>query len=91
METPSLEIREEKSKIIADVIKFAVQAIVDAPEEVAIDIHHGEQTTVLRVSCKKEDLGKVIGKQGRNAQALRTILACVSTKHKLRAVMEIMA
>jgi uncharacterized protein len=83
------DVREEKAKTLVGVIKHVICAIVDAPEEVAISVHHGEQTTVLYISCKKEDLGKVIGKQGRNATAVRTILTCVSTKLGLRAVMEI--
>jgi uncharacterized protein len=85
----SVEFREEKSKELIEVIKRIVCEIVDHPEEVVLSAHHGEQTTVIYVSCKKEDLGKVIGKQGRNATAIRTILTCVATRLKLRAVMEI--
>jgi predicted RNA-binding protein YlqC (UPF0109 family) len=49
----------------------------------------GEQTSVIELKVAKEDLGKVIGKQGRTARAIRTILSAASTKVKKRAVLEI--
>ena len=79
--------RADNAKRVAEVIQFTVCQLVDNPNEVKIDIKHGEQTTVLELSVNKADFGKVIGKQGRNALALRTILNCVGTRLKLRAVL----
>jgi predicted RNA-binding protein YlqC (UPF0109 family) len=72
-----------------ELIQFIVQAIVDNPGEVSVAVIEGDQTTVLELKVAKSDLGKVIGKQGRNAQAIRTILSAVSAKMKKRAVLEI--
>ena len=66
-----------------------VKALVDKPEEVSLREVEGEKTTVLELRVAKEDLGKVIGKQGKTAQAMRTILNALATKLKKRAVLEI--
>ena len=63
--------------------------LVDKPEDVVVTEIDGEQTLVIELKVAKEDLGKVIGKQGRTAQAMRTILGAVSTKLKKRSVLEI--
>jgi uncharacterized protein len=63
--------------------------MVDNPGEVSVSEIEGNQTTVLELKVAKNDLGKVIGKQGRNAQAIRTILSAVSAKTKKRVVLEI--
>jgi hypothetical protein len=62
---------------------------VDKPEEVSLREVEGEKTTVLELRVAKEDLGKVIGKQGKTAKAMRTILNAMATKLKKRAVLEI--
>ena len=66
-----------------------VKALVDKPEEVSLREVEGEKTTVLELRVAKEDLGKVIGKQGKTAKAMRTILNAMATKLKKRAVLEI--
>ena len=66
-----------------------MKALVDFPDEVKVSAIRGEQTTVIELHVAKEDLGKVIGKQGRTAQSLRTILNAASTKMKVRSVLEI--
>jgi len=66
------------------------RALVDKPTEVDVAEVEGEQTTVVELKVAKEDLGKVIGKQGRTARAMRTILGAASTKIKKRAVLEIL-
>jgi hypothetical protein len=66
-----------------------VEALVDKPEEVNLQEVVGEKTTVLELRVAKEDLGKVIGKQGKTARAMRTILNATATKMKKRAVLEI--
>ncbi len=65
------------------------QALVDHPEQVEVSEVAGEQTSVIELRVAKEDLGKVIGKQGRTAKAMRTILSAASTKIRKRTVMEI--
>lgn len=72
-----------------DLIRYIAQSLVDHPEQVSVSEIKGEQTTVLELNVAKEDLGKVIGKQGRTARAMRTILSAASAKEKKRAVLEI--
>lgn len=72
-----------------DLIKYIAQALVDHPDCVDVSEVVGEQTSVIELRVSKEDLGKVIGKQGRTAKAMRTILSAASTKLKKRAVLEI--
>jgi len=72
-----------------ELIEIIAKALVDVPDEVQVDEVVGEQTTVVELKVAKEDLGKVIGKQGRTAQAMRTILNAASTKLKKRCVLEI--
>jgi predicted RNA-binding protein YlqC (UPF0109 family) len=72
-----------------ELVQYIAQAMVDNPGEVSVSEIEGDQTTVLELKVAKNDLGKVIGKQGRNAQAIRTILSAVSAKIKKRVVLEI--
>jgi predicted RNA-binding protein YlqC (UPF0109 family) len=72
-----------------ELVKFIAQSLVDNPEEVQVTEIEGEQTSVIELKVAKEDLGKVIGKQGRTARAMRTILSAASTKIRKRAVLEI--
>lgn len=72
-----------------DLITEIVQALVDEPDRVAVAEIEGGQTVVLEVSVAKSDMGKVIGKKGRNAQALRTILSAIAGKTRKRYVLEI--
>ena len=74
---------------IKELVQYIAQAMVDNPGEVSVSEIEGNQTTVLELKVAKNDLGKVIGKQGRNAQAIRTILGAVSAKIKKRVVLEI--
>ncbi len=72
-----------------DLIEVIAKALVDHPEDVDIQEIEGEKTTVLELRVAKDDLGKVIGKQGKTARAMRTILNATATKLKKRAVLEI--
>ncbi len=72
-----------------DLISVIAKALVDFPEQVEINEVIGDKTTVLELRVAKEDLGKVIGKQGKTARAMRTILNANATKLKKRAVLEI--
>lgn len=72
-----------------ELIEHIAKALVDHPDQVEVTEIEGEQTSVLELKVAKEDLGKVIGKQGRTARAMRTILSAASTKIKKRSVLEI--
>ncbi len=72
-----------------ELIKRIAQALVDRPEEVSVTEIQGSQTSVIELQVAKEDLGKIIGKQGRTARAMRTILSAASAKLKKRTVLEI--
>ena len=72
-----------------DLIEFIAKALVDHPEQVTVNEIEGAQTSVLELTVAKEDLGKVIGKQGRTARAMRTILSAASAKLNKRTVLEI--
>ena len=72
-----------------ELVTYIARSLVDKPDEVTVAEVEGNQTTVLELTVAKEDLGKVIGKQGRTAQAMRTILSAVSSKVKKRTVLEI--
>ncbi|THB74405.1 MAG: KH domain-containing protein [Desulfobacteraceae bacterium] len=72
-----------------ELIEYIAKALVDNPDQVTVNEIQGDQTSVLELKVAKEDLGKVIGKQGRSARAMRTILSAASTKLKKRTVLEI--
>jgi predicted RNA-binding protein YlqC (UPF0109 family) len=72
-----------------ELIAYIAKALVDKPEDVSVTEIEGEQTSVIELKVAKEDLGKVIGKQGRTARAMRTILSAASTKINKRSVLEI--
>ncbi len=75
--------------MLKELIEYMARALVDNPEKVKVSEIEGEQTSVIELRVAKEDLGKVIGKQGRTARAMRTILSAASTKIRKRAVLEI--
>ena len=72
-----------------ELIEFMARVLVDNPDDVAVTEIVGEQSSVIELRVAREDLGKVIGKQGRTARAMRTILSAASTKLKKRAVLDI--
>ncbi len=73
-----------------DLIIEIVKALVDNPEQVSVNEIEGGHTTMLEVRVAKTDMGKVIGKQGRTAQAIRTLLSAASGKTRKRYILEIM-
>jgi hypothetical protein len=75
--------------VMKELVSYIAKALVDKPEEVVVTEIEGEQTSVIELKVAKEDLGKVIGKQGRTARAMRTILSAASTKIHKRSVLEI--
>jgi len=72
-----------------DLINTIAEALVDHPAEVNVTEVEGNQISVLELKVAREDLGKVIGKQGKTARAMRTILSAASAKIKKRTVLEI--
>lgn len=76
--------------MLKELVEYIARSLVDKPEDVRVTEVEGEQTSVLELKVAKEDLGKVIGKQGRTARAMRTILSAASTKARKRSVLEIL-
>ena len=72
-----------------DLILIIAKSLVDKPDEVELNEVHGGETTVFELHVAKDDLGKVIGKHGKTAQAIRVLLNATATKLKQRAVLEI--
>jgi len=72
-----------------DLVECIAKALVDHPEQVKVSEVEGEMTSVIELSVAKEDMGRVIGKQGRTATAIRTILGAVSAKSKRHSTLEI--
>ncbi len=75
---------------VKDLVEYMAKALVDIPEEVAVNEISGEQTSVISLKVSKSDLGKIIGKQGRTARAMRTILTAASTKIRKRSHLDIL-
>ena len=73
-----------------ELIEYIAKALVDNPDQVSVEEVEGNQTSVLELKVAKEHLGKVIGKQGRTARAMRTILSAASAKVRKRTVLEIL-
>lgn len=75
---------------LKNLVEVMAKALVDHPDQVVVSEIEGEQTAVLELRVAKEDLGKVIGKEGRTARSLRTIIGAASAKLKRRSVLEIL-
>ncbi|MBR1918777.1 MAG: KH domain-containing protein [Spirochaetales bacterium] len=73
-----------------ELVEFVVKSLVDRPEEVSVNVVEGEKSTILELRVASDDVGKVIGKQGRIAKAIRTILSASATKDGKHAVLEIL-
>ncbi len=75
---------------LKELVAFVARALVDNPDDVRVNELQGERTTILELRVHPDDLGKVIGKQGRTARALRTVVSAAATKAGMRAMVEIM-
>jgi uncharacterized protein len=73
-----------------ELVEMIAKALVDKPEQVKVEESQGAHTCVVRLRVAKEDVGKVIGKKGANANAIRTILDASGGKHNRRYVLEIL-
>jgi uncharacterized protein len=75
---------------LQELLKFLAVSLVDAPDEVTVEEMEEDGAAVFELTVAEEDLGKVIGKQGRTARALRTILSAAASKVRIRAQLEIL-
>lgn len=75
---------------LQELVKFLAQSLVDRPDEVIVEELEEDGAAVFELTVAEEDLGKIIGKQGRTARALRTVLSAAATKVRARAVLEIL-
>ena len=75
---------------IVELVELIAKALVDKPEEVSVRLVEGEQVKVLELSVDPSDLGKVIGKKGRTAKSIRTLLGAAGMKLKKRFTLEIL-
>lgn len=73
-----------------ELVEYIVKSLVDNPEAVEVSVVEGEKSTILELKVSDSDIGKVIGKQGRIAKALRTILSATATKSGKHASLEIL-
>ncbi len=74
---------------LKELVEFIAKKLVDKPEEVRVNEVNAERTTVIELRVAKEDLGKIIGKEGKTAKAIRTILSAASAKLNKRVFLEI--
>lgn len=75
---------------MGELVKFIAQSLVDNPEMVEVKEIEGEQSVIIELRVAPEDMGKVIGKQGRIAKAIRTVVKAAATKENKRAIVEIL-
>jgi predicted RNA-binding protein YlqC (UPF0109 family) len=72
-----------------ELVEFVAKALVDEPSKIEISEISGNQTNIIELKVAKEDVGKVIGRSGRTADAIRTILICAAAKHNKRYILQI--
>jgi len=87
--TPGGGVGGERSPAVKELVETIVRALVDRPEEVEVTEVQGQHSCVIELKVAREDIGKVIGKRGVHAQALRTIITAAGGKKKKRYVLEI--
>ncbi|MEC7520498.1 MAG: KH domain-containing protein [Myxococcota bacterium] len=75
---------------LTELIDYIARALVDEPDEVQVDAVEGDRALIVELSVAQNDLGKVIGKDGRTARAMRTLLAATSARQRRRAVLDIL-
>jgi len=82
-------VAKEGSPVFNDLVEYVAKALVEQPDQVHIEVVEDAMTTTLKLRVAPGDLGRVIGKQGRTARALRSILAAVAAKDDKRSRLEI--
>jgi predicted RNA-binding protein YlqC (UPF0109 family) len=86
-----MNVENRRSKVmLKDLVEHIVKQLVDNPGAVEVSEISGEQATIIELRVASEDLGKVIGKEGRTARSIRTLVHAAATKEKKRAVLEIL-
>jgi len=78
-----------EGKEMKELVEYIAKLLVDHPDLVKVMEVEGDRTSVVELNVSKEDLGKVIGKHGKTARAMRTILSAASAKHRKRTILEI--
>ncbi len=73
-----------------ELVEYIASALVDEPDSIAVNVIEGEKSTILELRVAENDIGKVIGKHGRIAKSIRTILSAAATKSGKRVVLEIL-
>jgi predicted RNA-binding protein YlqC (UPF0109 family) len=84
-----LNVFSAEDREMKELIEYIAKSLVDQPDVVKVTEVEGERTSVVELCVAKEDLGKVIGKQGKTARAMRTILSAASMKQRKRTILEI--
>ncbi len=79
-----------ESDELKELISFIARALVDEPDDVTVDVVDGEDAIILELTVAEGDLGKVIGKDGRTARAMRALLSATSARLRKRAVLDIL-
>lgn len=79
-----------EAKALKELVERMAMALVDSPDQVTVEATEEDAATVLRLRVAPSDVGRVIGKQGRTAKAMRTVLHAIAAKSKRRAVLEIL-
>jgi len=80
----------QEAPVLKEMVEYLARALVDNPNEVSVEAVEDEKTTTLKLKVAAPDLGRVIGKQGRTARAMRTLLHAAAAKSRRRAVLEIL-
>lgn len=81
---------EQDTESVVEMIEVIAKSLVDEPDEVSVQAVNGSQSCVVELSVHASDLGKVIGRKGRTAKSIRTLLGAVSMKHNHRYTLEIL-
>lgn len=80
---------QSEGQIMKDLVQYISEALVDKPEEVKVNVVEGENSIILELKVASDDVGKVIGKGGQTAKALRKILSAAATKLKKKSLLQI--
>jgi uncharacterized protein len=70
-------------------VDYVVKSLVDAPEEVHITSENGEDSSIIRISCRKDDIGKVVGKSGKTIMAIRSLVSSAAGRLRRRVSVEV--
>ena len=79
-----------RSNMLKELVQYIVTKLVDQPDKVEVSEVSGEQATIIELRVAAEDLGKVIGKEGKTARSIRTLVHAAASKERKRAVLEIL-